>query len=168
MRVWARNLHATYSLYIYFRGFGVVGALGPGSGWTLLSGVCTPTTAFPPGIRLATASASHPIDCLIWRPMIIIQQPDGSMVPSDASWGDAMPYLPTPTGSYIAGDTSLRRWSLGLRTAPSSGQAVQLQAYGRRLLWGRVIGYGARQMSTPTRLSMSCRIVGQEADGSET
>lgn len=99
--------------------------------------------------------------------MIVAFTPDGSMVPSK-EWGDKMGYVPTPTGQYIAGDLTLRRWTVGLRTAPANGQAVTLSAWGRRLLWGRVTSYGMRAMYAGSTVSATAEIVASEATGSET
>lgn len=167
MSVWVRNLSATTYVTVEFRGFTILARIAPSTPWTFYSGVVLQSVSFPPGIRFRADNATDSLDFLVWRPMIIAFTPDGSMVPSK-EWGNKMGYVPTPTGQYIAGDLTLRRWTVGLRTAPANGQAVTLSAWGRRLLWGRVTSYGMRAMYAGSTVSATAEIVASEATGSET
>lgn len=167
MSIWIRNLSTSKSVIVSFRGFTDLATVPPNTPWTLYTGVCVQTVSFPPGIRFMSSSAADSLDFLVWRPMIVAFTPDGSMVPSK-EWGDAMGYVPTPTGQYIAGDTTLKRWTLAFRTAPASGTQIKLRAYGKRLLWGRFANVLEARSEIPGYVTLLTQFEGDEATGDET
>lgn len=123
--LWVRNLSISKSVQVLFRGLGVLATVPAQTPWTFYSGVVTPGVSFQPGIRFNALSASDSLDFVVWRPQIIAFQPDGSDVPS-AAIGDALGYVPTPTGSYIRGDSNGRghvwRDSSGATTGVVNGR----------------------------------------------
>lgn len=167
MGVWARNLSTTKYLRIVFRGFGLLARIPPSTNWAFYSGICNPTYAFSAGIRFAADSAADALDFVVWHPQIIAFLPDGSMA-GDKAWCEASGYVPTPSSTYIAGDTTLRRWTLAFRSAPAGGKSIVLKAFGRRLLWGRFTSSFESQTEVYGRTSIAAEFEGGEATGDET
>lgn len=117
--IWAKNLSPVpCNIWLYY--VGVVLRLNPGQEWTYASKYGTMIGGSVMGVSVYADSAADNLDILIWHPMIIGFGPDGGPVPS-REWGDALGYLPTPTGSYIAGDPYGRAYVWRESGAPTSG-----------------------------------------------